>query len=126
MRQSIINRFWPKVKVDQPDKCWEWKACKLPPCGYGLLSDVKGKSPLRAHRVSWEIHNGPIPKGLHVLHNCDNPSCVNPAHLAVGTQKDNIMAASSRGRLNPLSLNNLRPGAKGYRGAGPISNGERI
>jgi hypothetical protein len=80
-------------------------------------------SKFKAHRVAWEMFNGPIADGLIVRHKCDNPNCVNPKHLEVGTQKQNMMDASARGRLNPKSLENLRPGHVGFHGAGPVSNG---
>jgi len=92
---SISNRFWKKV--DKSDgqgpkgQCWQWIASK-DTCGYGLLK------PTSAHRVSWEIHNGPIPDSLSVLHRCDNPPCVRPEHLFLGTQKDNMQDRLAKGR----------------------------
>ena len=82
-------------------------------------------SKFKAHRVSYEMANGPIPDGLIIRHKCDNPNCVNPKHLESGTQKDNMLDASFRGRINPKSLLNLRPGEKGVYGAGTKSNGDR-
>ena len=87
------ERFWVKV-VRGPD-CWNWNGGKLVE-GYGRFVD-RGKYVL-AHRVSWEIHNGPIPEGLCVLHRCDNPPCTNPDHLFVGTHGDNARDRAAKGR----------------------------
>jgi hypothetical protein len=75
--------------------CWDWIGHKDKK-GYGRIL-VEGKIQL-AHRVSWELANGPVPNGLLVLHRCDNPSCTNPEHLFVGTQKDNIDDMVNKGR----------------------------
>lgn len=79
------------------DGCWDWNGAKNVRNGYGSLY-AEGRA-WKAHRVSYEHHVGPIPEGMKVLHACDNPPCVNPAHLGVGTQRDNMRQASERGRF---------------------------
>lgn len=104
MDEKVVARFWPKVNKDGPvpphmphlGKCWVWTAAVFKGTGYGMLG-VAGKSKL-AHRLSWEIFNGPIVGGLFVLHACDNPPCVNPAHLRLGTQRDNRLDCKAKGR----------------------------
>lgn len=83
------DRFWEKVAI-RPAACWKWTG-QQGHCGYGRLEERRGhcRKVIYAHRVSWEIHFGAIPKGKHVLHRCDNPSCVNPAHLFLGDQRTN-------------------------------------
>jgi|MDSZ01.2.fsa_nt_gb hypothetical protein len=107
-RASIKDRFW-RHSVKSSD-CWEWAGPKNH-YGYGVLSTGgrNGKSVL-AHRYSWELHNGPLPigDGYHgtvVRHKCDNRSCVNPEHLEIGSQKDNVADMDKRGRRvsNPRS-----------------------
>ncbi len=87
------KRFWARVK--RGPGCWEWQGSTQR--GYGAFWN--GKKVARAHRVSWELINGPIAHGLGVLHKCDNPSCVRPAHLFLGDQIENMKDASLKGRL---------------------------
>lgn len=82
---SPESRFWLNVKKTK--SCWIWMASKHP-FGYGLIRFRKHHD--TAHRVSWILHNGDIPKGMQVLHKCDNPPCINPRHLYLGTQSDNM------------------------------------
>lgn len=83
------QRFEEKFLVSPG--CWNWIACTNPK-GYGQFTQ------LRAHRVSYELYVGPIPEGLSVLHKCDNRRCVNPDHLFVGTQDDNMKDMKRKGR----------------------------
>jgi hypothetical protein len=118
---NVARRFWAKVRIGGPDECWPWMGATDKKGGYGIMSSHHGKPPLKAHRVSFEISNGGIPDGCKVLHGCDNPPCVNPRHLEAGSQKKNVKDMHRRGRNNPESLLNLRPGRKGFLGAGPTS-----
>ncbi len=96
-----IRRFWKKVAKGSPEECWPWTAyCN--PMGYGKIS-WRGK-PRIASRVSMEIAGFDIPDDLHVCHTCDNPPCVNPAHLFVGTRSDNMQDSIAKGRfVDPLN-----------------------
>ena len=95
---TMENHFW--AKVDKTDTCWLWTGGK-DTGGYGAL---RVKAPrlsnkkVRASRYSWELHNGPIPEGLWVLHTCDVRHCVNPAHLWLGTRQDNVDDMKAKGR----------------------------
>lgn len=98
--RPTAERFWEKVAIAGVNECWLWQRQKTKR-GYGLFGfSVDGKTWKDcAHRVAYVLVNGPITGGLYVLHSCDNPSCVNPAHLSLGTQADNMRQASERGRL---------------------------
>ena len=100
MRGTLQERFW--AKVHKTNTCWKWTAAKTE--GYGVLG---GPSRILAHRLSWIIHHGRIPKNLLVLHHCDNPSCVNPDHLFLGTAGDNLHDAMKKGRWSPCHGNDL-------------------
>jgi hypothetical protein len=93
------TRFWSKVAKRGPDECWEWQA-SLNQAGYGQFAVVttRPKRNDRAHRVSWILQFGEIPDNLCVLHKCDNPKCVNPNHLFLGTRRDNIHDCIAKGR----------------------------
>ena len=93
MRKTMEERFW--AKVNKTDGCWEWTAHKLFN-GYGRFSI--NKKPDYSHRVSWLIAHGEYPTGKHVLHTCDNPGCVRPDHLVLGTMGDNMADRDSKHR----------------------------
>jgi hypothetical protein len=88
-------RFWSLVAVGAADECWLWLGAHGDK-GYGCFYFQKRVRP--AHRVAWSLTNGLIPSGLVVMHRCDNPQCVNPAHLSVGTYVDNNMDMVRKGR----------------------------
>ncbi len=96
------ERFWRSVEVRKKEECWSWLAgCqgysrKNNGTGYGRF-EVRGHLTY-AHRFSYELHKGPIPVGLQVRHKCDNCKCVNPSHLLLGTNHDNVRDMVSRGR----------------------------
>jgi hypothetical protein len=91
----MIDRFWDKVIILGENDCWNWCAFKNKR-GYGKYY-LDGKK-VYAHRYSYIMHHGDIPEGLCILHKCDNPSCVNPNHLFLGTHKDNTQDMISKGR----------------------------
>lgn len=97
---AFAQRFWAKVDKHGPDECWPWTGYSHK-AGYGFISKAGHRAMLTAHRVSWELSNNrPVPNGLMVLHSCDNPPCVNPAHLRAGTAAENHQDMVSRGRAN--------------------------
>lgn len=95
---TVVERFWSKVK--KTDSCWIWTGGHLKH-GYGMIrAGGTEHRRLGAHRVSWMIHHNEIPNGLYVLHHCDNPPCVNPAHLFLGTHLDNVRDMHQKGRAS--------------------------
>lgn len=96
-KQTLLARFLSHVQKGGPDECWPWSGSRRKKGGYGRLN-VNGKV-RSASRVAYELFVGPIPFGLHVLHHCDNPPCVNPAHLYLGNDQRNVDDCRARGRL---------------------------
>lgn len=96
---TIEERFWRYVDRDGPNGCWRWTGF-LNWAGYGRLGTGGAKGMRTASRVSYELHKGAIPKGMVVRHKCDNAACVNPDHLELGTQRDNVRDMIARGRGN--------------------------
>ncbi len=99
LAMSLRERFDAKYVVNEFG-CWIWTAARSS-WGYGFLGVARegaGMAMRGAHRISWELHRGAIPDGLSVLHRCDVPLCVNPDHLFLGTQKDNLKDMRFKGR----------------------------
>lgn len=95
LRDKVLNGSIPEPNSG----CWLWDHSYNPRgLGYGRLFDGRNRGWRTAHRVSWEVFRGPIPDGMHVLHKCDVPICVNPNHLFLGTQADNNRDMFSKGR----------------------------
>lgn len=121
------DRFW--ARVQKTDSCWEWTG-PVRGKGYGAVRfDGRMQS---AHRVSWEMANGPIADGLHVLHRCDNPPCINPDHLFLGTQQDNTDDMLAKGRaargvvngrakLTPVQVEEIREAHASGRGVSDLA-----
>ena len=97
---SLLQRLLNKIEINTTTNCWEFQGGRNN-LGYGMIRDDKKMR--TAHRVSYEEHSQTkIPKHLVVMHSCDNPCCVNPQHLSLGTRKDNTRDMLQKGRANPF------------------------
>lgn len=100
-------RYWSKVNKASEDECWEWSGARNGK-GYGQFG-LNGKS-TSTHRISYTIHHGEIPDGMIICHLCNNPPCVNPRHLYLGTAHDNMRQAVNEGRLAPQRKTHCKNG----------------
>lgn len=103
--KPLKERFEEKFVRLAPDKCWPWIANKNN-MGYGMIREGGTLPKVLAHRVSYSLYKGPIPNDKIVMHDCDNPACVNPEHLVLGTQLLNIR---DRGRKNRANNGHVTP-----------------
>lgn len=110
IRSESPSSFWSAAG---PPGCWEWQGARTANGGYGV-SRLHGKF-YRAHRKAWELLNGPIPEGMMILHRCNNPPCVRPDHLYLGTNTDNMIDKATKTRrrqsnwkLSPAEATEIR------------------
>lgn len=93
---DFSDRFWSKV--EKSEGCWTWKSA-IGSRGYGIFWIGGKKKNAMAHRVAYQLSKGEIADGMLIMHSCDNPRCVNPGHLSLGTNLGNALDAKAKGRL---------------------------
>lgn len=106
LTEKLLKRFWDKVDKHAPNGCWEWTAAnsggKRPYGQFFILNPDGSRQLYQAHRVSWLIQHGSIPSSnIDLCHKCDNPKCVNPSHLFLGSRKENMEDCKRKGRNSP-------------------------
>lgn len=107
---SFEDHFWSKVDKRSADECWEWRGTRKE-SGYGRHWLPRLGRYQQAHRVMWELRNGPVPAGQCVCHRCDNPGCVNPGHLFLATHLGNMRDKVAKGRA-ARQAGERHPGSK--------------
>lgn len=118
---DLAERFWVLVILASPDECWLWRKSSF----RGSITPATGMPRMKATRVAWYLTHGQwAPSDLFVCHECDNPRCVNPAHLWLGTQKENIADAKRKGRLKTPFVPGTRIGEAYWYKAGRIVSEE--
>jgi hypothetical protein len=121
--KPLDERFWRHV--DASGDCWVWTGARSI-AGYGKMRLSRPRQLMDAHRVSWELHNGPIPDGFLVLHRCDNPPCVRPEHLFLGTHADNAADKIAKGRARYVRGADHPQGAKTHCPYGHPYEGDNV
>lgn len=110
---SIKSRLLSKTIIDPITGCWNWMG-GIRSCGYGGIK-IANKTYL-THRISYQVHIGDIADGMFVCHKCDNPRCINPDHLFLGTPRDNVVDAICKGRIAPIvsTKGRFKPGRRAH------------
>lgn len=110
-RHSTAEKLWARTdKTSSPHGCWIVSGTVVHSGHVQIKRKAEGLPAVRAHRLAWELLRGPVPEGLSVLHNCpggDNPRCVNPAHLWLGSQAENVHDSIRKGRYNTFGIQKL-------------------